>query len=162
MSKHEVKLNVSGDRAIAFMGEELINETTKDSSKATRWHRLQVYITDRIDKVTKKVLVPDGIYMIGIGYITCWVGERDKYWVEEVPRGLVGEANSHEVKKAFMKHVPPSPEASDTPEEADAKQEAIDRYLELVTWIGDELKTDARIEEPEVNPGKNKTSLRPA
>ena len=166
--KHEVKLNVSGDRAIAFMGEELINDTTKDTNKATgtRWHRLQVYITDVIDPVTRKVITPDGLYMIGVGFITCWKKtERDKYWVEEVSRGTVAADNAREVVQAFQKHIPPGPEPSDTPEEAKAKQEVIDAYLELVTWIGNELQTDAREKQNEPpgewSPG-NKTSLRPA
>jgi hypothetical protein len=67
--KQEIKLNRTDDRPIAFMGEEIINETTKDRD-ATRWYTARVFKTD------------DG-FMVGIAHITCWKGERDQYWADE-------------------------------------------------------------------------------
>lgn len=68
--KHEIKLNRTGERAIAFMGEEIAVASTRDTSEETktRWHTVRVFQTDNGFKV-------------GVAYVTIWEGERDNYLV---------------------------------------------------------------------------------
>jgi hypothetical protein len=68
--KHEIKLNRTGERAIAFMGEEIAIASTRDTSEETktRWYTARVFETDRG-------------YKVGIAYVTIWEGERDNYMV---------------------------------------------------------------------------------
>lgn len=159
--KPKRKLNRSGGRPVAFKGEELINETTKERD-STRWFRLQVFIADIEDPVTQEVLEADVLYMCGIGHITCWEGERDQYWVEKLTRGDNGPENALRVVKALTKHEPPAPEPTDSPDVAKEKEELLVQYRELVEWIGEELKTDVRTEpneNPDDNPGNKAPML---
>lgn len=54
-------------RPLAFVGEEVYTGDTKDRD-ATRWRKVRVFRTD-------------GGYVIGIGVITYFDGERDNYVV---------------------------------------------------------------------------------
>lgn len=158
--KQEAHLNRTNGRQITFMGELLINETTKEK-KDSRWFRIQIYIVDWEDSVTKKV-VTDGGYMIGIAHITSWKGERDQYWVEEPIRGTEAAANVRRVVNALRKHPPEAPTPEDNTEVARQKQEGIDEYLELVDWIAQEIKSDAlepKDESPGNNTGEDQTSM---
>jgi hypothetical protein len=68
--KHEIKLNRTGERAIAFMGEEIAIASTRDTSEETktRWHTVRVFETDHG-------------YNVGLAFVTLWEGERDNYQV---------------------------------------------------------------------------------
>jgi hypothetical protein len=68
--KHEIKLNRTGERAIAFMGEEIAIASTRDTSEETktRWNTVRVFSTD------------NG-YNVGLAFVTLWEGERDHYQV---------------------------------------------------------------------------------
>lgn len=68
--KHEIKLNRTGERAIAFMGEEIAIASTRDTSEETktRWYTVRVFATDHG-------------YNVGIAFVTIWEGERDNYKV---------------------------------------------------------------------------------
>lgn len=108
--KQEIKLNRTDDRPIAFMGEEIINETTKDR-EATRWYTARVFKTD------------DG-YMVGIARITCWKGERDEYWAVEA-------RNTKDVLRVLNNHAPSTDEVS---------VQDLNEYLQLVDQVSRVIK----------------------
>ena len=62
----EQKLTRTGKRPIAFMGHELFTGSTKDHN-TTRWVKVAVFETDKAK------------FVVGIGYITCWQGESDRF-----------------------------------------------------------------------------------
>ena len=81
----EIHLNISGKRAIAFMGEEIAMATIRDTSRETksRWEAVRIYEVDpewaeRQKEKTAKETAP---YRVGIAKCTIWEGERDDYKV---------------------------------------------------------------------------------
>jgi len=110
--KQEIKLNRTDDRPVAFWGEEIINETTKDRD-ATRWWTIRVFRTD------------DG-YMVGIARITCWKNERDDYWAYEA-------RTKSDVGTVIKNHLP----QIETPKQAKMHRE----YLDLTDRVNRMLNT---------------------
>ena len=94
----EIHLNISGKRAVAFMGEEIAMATTRDTSKETksRWEAVRIYEVDpewaeRQKEKTAKETAP---YRVGIAKCTIWEGERDNYkvfhaWAESKILGIL-------------------------------------------------------------------------
>jgi len=69
MENEKVVLTRTGRRPLAFNGQKIASATTWDHN-ATRWTKVQIFETD-----TGKVVV-------GIGFVTCWQGEEDRYTAE--------------------------------------------------------------------------------
>jgi hypothetical protein len=141
--KQEIKLNRSDDRPIAFMGEEIISESTKQRDD-TRWYTIRVFKTD------------DG-YMVGLAHITCWKGERDKYWAHE-SKTIAG------VVAFLVDNSPEGPTPSDPPDKATQKQEILEEYQELVDWVSRTLEevngtTKEQNGNPDSNPGGTEANM---
>jgi len=109
--KQEILLNRSDDRPVAFMGELLIDVTTRGDdprNKKSRWHRLRIYETE------------DG-WKLGLARITCWENERDHYWVLDTE-------DSNDITVAIYQHVTDR-------EEADELMEMIKDQLKTIQKI---------------------------
>jgi hypothetical protein len=65
----EVKLNRTNKRPLAFYGEEIARASNKQQC-STRWTNVRVF---RVDQ---------GGYVVGIGKLTCFMGERDQLVAE--------------------------------------------------------------------------------
>jgi len=92
----EHKLNITGDRPFALIGEEIVTESTW-SRDATRWWKVSVFTSFREN--------PEGgwdfiEYVVGIAHITCFKQtERDSFWV-------VQSGHKKGILKAIKEHVP--------------------------------------------------------
>jgi hypothetical protein len=67
----EQKLTRTDKRPLVFTGEEIAADNTK-TLNSTRWSKVTVYRTEK------------GKFVVGLGRITCWQGERDHYSAEVV------------------------------------------------------------------------------
>lgn len=79
------ELNISGKRAIAFMGKLLAMASDRDTSEqtTTEWDSVLVYEVDpkwaaQQEKKNGKRIDP---YTIGFAKCTKWIGDRDRYKV---------------------------------------------------------------------------------
>lgn len=62
----QTKLKRSGQRPLAFIGEQLL-ATDDKTLNSTRWTKVSVYTTKA------------GRFVVGVAHITCWQGESDSY-----------------------------------------------------------------------------------
>ena len=62
----KIKLHRTGNRPLAFSGRKVASASAK-SPESTRWTKVQVYETD------------NGKIVVGIGYLTKWEGETDRF-----------------------------------------------------------------------------------
>ena len=83
----KIKLHRTGHRPLAFSGRKVASASTK-SPESTRWTRVQVYETD------------NGKIVVGIGYLTKWEGETDRFDVNVF--GTREDAVSHIYRHAGL------------------------------------------------------------
>ncbi len=65
----QTKLKRSGQRPLAFTGEQLL-ATDDKTLNSTRWTKVSVHKTKA------------GRFVVGVGHMTCWQGESDSYKAE--------------------------------------------------------------------------------
>lgn len=65
----EHSLTRTNKRSLTFNGLLLVDRSSKDHN-STRWVKTSIYETDK------------GKFVVGLGHITCWQGESDRYTAE--------------------------------------------------------------------------------